>query len=104
MCRLRPVAAMGLNRKWIGGDRHHNWRCEAPDRIFHAGIVMNLALPTIFTVIAAIAFFTLERMRPGRELPNSRGWYGRAVLVNLAQIAITLGTNHLWLKLFSGAS
>ena len=61
-------------------------------------------LPTIFTVLAAIAFFTLERMRPGRELPNSRGWYGRAVLVNLAQIAITLGTNALWLKLFAGAS
>ena len=65
---------------------------------------MSLALPTIFTVLAAIAFFTLERVRPGRELPNSRGWYGRAVLVNLGQIAITLATNHLWLKLFSGAS
>ncbi len=65
---------------------------------------MNLALPTIFTVLAAIAFFTLERVRPGRELPNSRGWYGRAILVNLAQIAITLATNTLWLKLFSGAS
>jgi sterol desaturase/sphingolipid hydroxylase (fatty acid hydroxylase superfamily) len=65
---------------------------------------MSLALPTIFTVLAAIAFFTLERVRPGRELPNSHGWYGRAVLVNLGQIAITLATNHLWLKLFSGAS
>jgi sterol desaturase/sphingolipid hydroxylase (fatty acid hydroxylase superfamily) len=65
---------------------------------------VNLALPTIFTVLAAIAFFTLERVAPGRELPNSRGWYGRAVLVNLAQIGITLGTNTLWLKLFSGAS
>ena len=65
---------------------------------------MSLTLPTIFTVLAAIAFFTLERVRPGRELPNSRGWYGRAVLVNLAQIAITLSTNALWLKLFSGAS
>lgn len=53
---------------------------------------MTLALPTIFTVLAAIAFFTLERVRPGRELPNASGWYGRAVLVNLAQIAITLAT------------
>ena len=43
-------------------------------------------------------------MKPGRELPNSRGWYGRAVLVNLAQIAITLATNTLWIKLFAGAS
>ena len=31
-------------------------------------------LPTIFTVLAALAFFTLERLAPGRELPNSRGW------------------------------
>jgi len=67
-------------------------------------VVVNLALPTIFTVFAAMAFFTLERAAPGRELPNSRGWYGRAVLVNLAQIGITLATNSLWLKLFSGAS
>ena len=51
---------------------------------------MSLALPTIFTVLAAIAFFTLERVRPGRELPNSRGWYGRAVLVNLGKMVLTL--------------
>src|SRR5205085_849324 len=71
---------------------------------FHDGAFVRLALPTVLTELAAIAFFTLERVRPGRELPNSRGWYGRAVLVNLAQIAITLATNHLWLKIFSGAS
>ena len=65
---------------------------------------MSLTLPTIFTVLAALAFFTLERLAPGRELPNSRGWYGRAILINLTQIGITLGTNTLWLKLFSGAS
>jgi len=65
---------------------------------------VSLTLPTIFTVLAAVAFFALERVAPGRELPNSRGWYGRAVLVNLAEIAITLATNHLWLKIFSGAS
>ena len=69
--------------------------CETP---------VSLTLPTIFTVLAALAFFTLERLAPGRELPNSRGWYGRAILINLTQIGITLGTNTLWLKLFSGAS
>jgi sterol desaturase/sphingolipid hydroxylase (fatty acid hydroxylase superfamily) len=65
---------------------------------------MNLALPTILTVLSAAAFLTLERVRPGRELPNSRGWYARAALVNLAQVAITFGTNKLWVDLFSGAS
>ena len=52
---------------------------------------MSLTLPTIFTVLAALAFFTLERLAPGRELPNWRGWYSRAILINLAQIGITLG-------------
>ena len=56
---------------------------------------MTLALPTVFTLLAAAFFFTLERARPGRELPNARGWYARAILINLAQIAITLATNEL---------
>ena len=65
---------------------------------------MNLALPTLLTVLSAVAFLNLERVRPGRELPNSRGWYARAALVNLFQVAITLGTNRLWVDLFSGVS
>jgi sterol desaturase/sphingolipid hydroxylase (fatty acid hydroxylase superfamily) len=65
---------------------------------------MTLALPTICTLLVAAAFLALERVAPGRELPNSRGWYLRACLVNLAQIGITLATNKLWLAAFSGAS
>jgi sterol desaturase/sphingolipid hydroxylase (fatty acid hydroxylase superfamily) len=65
---------------------------------------MNLALPTLLTVLSAAVFLTLERVRPGRELPNAKGWYARAALVNLFQVAITLGTNRLWVDLFSGAS
>ena len=64
----------------------------------------NIALPTTVTLIAAAFFLTLERARPGRELPNAPGWYGRAILVNLTQIAITLLTNKLWIAAFSGAS
>lgn len=65
---------------------------------------MRLALPTAFTVLAAVFFFVLERVKPGRELPNAPGWYGRAILITLIQVAITLATNKLWLDLFSGAS
>lgn len=65
---------------------------------------MTIALPTIFTLIAATFFMTLERARPGRELPNAPGWYGRAIFVNLTQIAITLLTNKLWIAAFSGVS
>jgi sterol desaturase/sphingolipid hydroxylase (fatty acid hydroxylase superfamily) len=65
---------------------------------------VTLALPTVFTLLAAALFFTLERARPGRDLPNARGWYARAILINLAQIAITLATNELWIRAFAGSS
>ena len=65
---------------------------------------MNLALPTIVTLTAAVLFFVLERTRPGRELPNAPGWYARAVFVTLIQVAITLATNKLWVDLLAGVS
>jgi sterol desaturase/sphingolipid hydroxylase (fatty acid hydroxylase superfamily) len=46
----------------------------------------------------------LERIFPGRELPHVPGWYIRAMLINLAQLGITLGTGQLWIKFFGGAS
>ena len=64
----------------------------------------NLALPTIGMMIVAAAFLALERIAPGRELPHAPGWYGRAILINLAQVAITFATNQLWIDLLSGAS
>lgn len=65
---------------------------------------MSQALPTLLTLVSAAIFLTLERLRPGRELPNAPGWYMRAALVNLCQVAITFGTNTLWLGLFAGAA
>lgn len=62
------------------------------------------ALPTLLTVFSAALFLVLERLAPGRELPNSKGWYARAALINLCQVGITFGTNALWVDLFSGAS
>ena len=47
-----------------------------------------LATPTLLIIISAIIFLILERVKPGRELPNAPGWYGRALLVNAGQIAI----------------
>jgi sterol desaturase/sphingolipid hydroxylase (fatty acid hydroxylase superfamily) len=65
---------------------------------------MKLALPTILTILATIVFMTLERVFPGRELPNSRGWYVRAIFITLCQIGITLLTNKVWNNLFGGFS
>ncbi|MFY9879030.1 MAG: hypothetical protein WAK39_06465 [Pseudolabrys sp.] len=55
-------------------------------------------------MVVATAFLVLERIAPGRELPHAPGWYGRAILINLAQVAITFATNRLWLDLLSGLS
>lgn len=65
---------------------------------------MNLALPTICIFISTIIFFTLERIIPGRELPNSNGWYVRVLAINGCQLFITFSTNHIWIKLFGGIS
>lgn len=66
--------------------------------------MMALALPTLLIIASAAIFMTLERLRPGRELPNAPGWYLRALIVTGFQVAITLGTNSLWSKLFGSAS
>ena len=63
-----------------------------------------LATPTLLIIISAIIFLILERVRPGRELPNAPGWYGRALLINAGQIAITFSTATVWTKLFGSAS
>jgi sterol desaturase/sphingolipid hydroxylase (fatty acid hydroxylase superfamily) len=59
-----------------------------------------MALPSILTVLATLAFLFLERLFPGRELPHVKGWYLRALLINLIQLAITLSTMNLWKQAF----
>ena len=66
--------------------------------------MFDLALPTLAMMAVATAFLVLERIAPGRALPHARGWYGRAILINLVQVAITFATNSLWLDLLSGVS
>jgi sterol desaturase/sphingolipid hydroxylase (fatty acid hydroxylase superfamily) len=73
-------------------------------RSYDVNANVSLALPTLLTFVSAAVFLTLERLAPGRELPNAKGWYFRAALINLCQVAITFGTNGLWQDLFSGMS
>ncbi|APR82873.1 Putative sterol desaturase [Minicystis rosea] len=65
---------------------------------------LHLSLATIFTVLSTAAFLILERVRPGRALPHSQGWYARALALNLVQLVLTLGTRKIWIALFGGAS
>jgi sterol desaturase/sphingolipid hydroxylase (fatty acid hydroxylase superfamily) len=65
---------------------------------------MGILLPGICTILATIIFLSLERIFPGRELPNSKGWYFRCLFINFCQLAITLLTNKIWIRLFGGHS
>ena len=65
---------------------------------------MTMTLPSIMVIVVTMLFLILERMFPGRELPNSKGWYGRALLVNLAQLLIILATARLWTQIFGDIS
>lgn len=58
------------------------------------------SLPAALMGVSTVAFLVLERVRPGRELPHSQGWYVRAALINLVQFAVTLATAKLLSKVF----
>ncbi len=66
--------------------------------------VPSVSLPTIMTAVSAGTFFAVERVWPGRELPHSRGWYTRALLINLCQLGITLGLGGIWLQVYGRES
>ena len=63
-----------------------------------------VSLPTALLIASTVIFLVLERIVPGRELPNSKGWYTRAILVTLAQLVITVATARLWVNIFGDVS
>lgn len=66
--------------------------------------VSSITLPTLMTAISTVAFFALERLKPGRELPKSKSWYPRALAINLIQIGITLGLGRMWYDIYGSDS
>jgi len=52
----------------------------------------------------ALLFMVLERVFPGRGLPNSPGWYARAALLNSAQLGIVALAGVAWSKWLQGPS
>ncbi|MGD8712536.1 MAG: sterol desaturase family protein, partial [Thiohalophilus sp.] len=63
-----------------------------------------ITIPTFMTAAATLAFFVLERIKPGRELPRSKGWYTRAISINLVQLVITLVLGKLWYEIYGSSS
>ncbi|HWZ93119.1 MAG TPA: sterol desaturase family protein [Polyangiaceae bacterium] len=67
-------------------------------------MLLRFSLPTILTIVVTVFFLALERLAPGRKLPQVRGWYARALALNLVQMLITLGLNRVWRGVFDGPS
>jgi sterol desaturase/sphingolipid hydroxylase (fatty acid hydroxylase superfamily) len=63
-----------------------------------------MTVPTILTILATGIFLVLERLFPGRTLPHSRGWYGRALAINFVQLVVTLAAGRFWAATFGGDS
>jgi sterol desaturase/sphingolipid hydroxylase (fatty acid hydroxylase superfamily) len=61
-----------------------------------------LQLSIIFAITAI--FFVVERVLPGRELPEAPGWYLRAVFLNACQLGIVILAGHTWNRWFAGDS
>lgn len=60
----------------------------------------------MLTVILAsfVACFALERLAPGWALPPVRGWWPRAIAINLAQLAVVVVAGFTWERWVHGAA
>ncbi len=61
-------------------------------------------IQAILIVAATVIFFVLERVLPGRELPESPGWYLRAAFLNGCQLGIVLLASVSWTRWLKGHS
>ena len=61
-------------------------------------------LQPILICAITLSFLILERVLPGRELPESPGWYGRAAVLNAGQLGIVVLAGLGWNHWFQGHS
>lgn len=62
--------------------------------------IESQALPVMLIIVFTIIFIILERRFPGRPLPIVKGWYGRALFINILQVLL-IGLGGLtWNKFF----
>lgn len=66
--------------------------------------ISAITLPTMMTALATVVFFSLERIKPGRELPRSKGWYTRSITINVVQLVITLILGRMWYDIYGESS
>ena len=63
-----------------------------------------MTLPTLLLIVSTLLFLVAERAFPGRSLPNSPGWYVRAIGINLVQLGVTVGIGRWWLPVMGDSS
>ena len=61
-------------------------------------------LQLILIFVIGAVFLAAERLQPGRPLPQSRGWYVRALLLNLTQFSMIFLAGATWNRWFQGFS
>ena len=50
----------------------------------------------LITLIVGLSMFLVERIHPGRDWPERRSWWARAICLNLFQVAAILASGVLW--------
>lgn len=55
-----------------------------------------LTAPLIILSLYTVIIFTLERLYPGRQLPEAPGWYGRAIIFNIVDLVVLTGAGLLF--------
>lgn len=63
-----------------------------------------MSAAAIALVVVTAGFLAWERIRPGRALPHSAGWYVRSLSINACQLATTLAIGAWWHERWRGAS
>ncbi|MEA2488653.1 MAG: hypothetical protein QOH21_445 [Acidobacteriota bacterium] len=51
---------------------------------------------TLTVFVLAIAMMVVERLRPGRNFPTVRGWWLRAIALNLVQVSVVFLAGMAW--------
>ena len=62
--------------------------------------VIEQTLPIALIFVVSVVFLVVERVWPGRTLPKVRGWYGRAVCMNVMQVALIGAGGLVWNSYF----
>ena len=61
-----------------------------------------MQMAVILLIAVTSAFLVWERIRPGRELPRSAGWYLRSLTINLIQLVVTVSIGIYWHRWWDG--